>query len=59
MTRVRGISIVVLAGALVGCASPSGGTQAGSVQPMGVRSGQVALADALSDGIVKQFPNRV
>ena len=77
---MHAIAIVVLAATVVGCA-PRVSSSAGSVEPMTVRSGQVALresmrklwadhvnrifvqamamADALSDGIVKQFPAKV
>src|SRR5687767_5095469 len=47
MRRLSIISIAVLAGALIGCASPSGGTEAGSVQPMGVRSAHVVLRESM------------
>lgn len=46
MKRISFISIAILAGALIGCTSMSGGTQAG-VSPMGVRSGQVALRESM------------
>ena len=47
MKPMSGISIALLAGALVGCASTGGGTAAGTVQASADRSGRVALRESM------------
>src|SRR5919199_4033685 len=41
------VSIAILAGAVAGCTSTGYGTQAAGVEPMAVRSGQVALRESM------------
>jgi hypothetical protein len=47
MKRANCISIWILASALMGCASTSGGTQAGSVQMSAARDGRMALNQSM------------
>jgi hypothetical protein len=47
MKPMSGISIALLAGALIGCASTSGGTAAGVVDGMTLTSGRVALRESM------------
>jgi hypothetical protein len=45
--RMRATSIVVLAAALAGCSTRMGSTAAGTVEPMTVTSGRVALRESM------------
>jgi hypothetical protein len=47
MTRASCVSIAMLAGAVIACASPPGGTQAGSVLMSADRNGRMALNQSM------------